>query len=351
MREAQPHGVPLPFSGLLKGAQLERAVVGLHGPLDRGPGVVGRVTFDEDELGRRAHHRGAGHRRGHVSRLVAGRHDHADAGRTRRRHRPPIAQDVDPVERGVLHERRAHRVAIERGRDDRQIDRKKQPVFEPNDLQTDDVEEVAEVRVGQPVRRRRRALEPGQLRQTNGDLPQIAEGREVDPSVRRQAPLEAGEQRLDVEHAVAQAIADDGVGSLQQIRRRRDGVFDLEDDLGMSRRRARDHLGQIVDPSTACVRQRGEQVAFPAADLQHRRIRRGSAVPARWPDRGAGSRAPPDCAAPRWRDGSTRARSPRAPPRGTVGAESPRTAPERTSSAPKESLAPFTRRSPACSAA
>ena len=63
--------------------------------------------------------------------------------------------------------------------------------------------------------RRRRALEPGHLRQPDRDLPQIIERGEIDPPVGRQPPLETGKQRLDVEHAVAEPIADDGVGPVQ----------------------------------------------------------------------------------------------------------------------------------------
>ena len=190
LREAEAHGVALPLPRLLERAQLQRPVVALDLALDRLPGVVGRMAFDEDQLGAGAHHRRARQRRRDVARLVARRDDDADAGPPRRRRRAAIAQHVDPVHRRELHARRAHEVAVERARDARHLEGQQQAVLVAHHLQADDVEQVAEVGVGQPVRRRRWALPARHLRQPHRQLPQVIERGQVDAPTGRHLALE-----------------------------------------------------------------------------------------------------------------------------------------------------------------
>ncbi len=106
-------------------------------------------------------------------------------------------------------------------------------------------------------------FQPGQLRQPHRHLPQIIERGEVDAPVGREASLQPGEQRLDVEHAVAQPIADDRVPGLGRRAQAIAGGAMMSPtskrDLGMSRARARDHLGEIVDAL------RGARSAAPPA--------------------------------------------------------------------------------------
>ena len=91
--------------------------------------------------------------------------------------------------------------------------------------------------------------------------------------------LRPEQQRLDVQHAVAEPIADHrvpgpGCGSIDARRRRRGDVADLEADVGVARPRALDRVRQVVDAHAAGLGQRRQQVAFAAADLEHRRVRR-----------------------------------------------------------------------------
>ena len=242
------------------------------------------MPFHEDHLGAAAHHGRARQRRRDVARLVPRRHDHADARAPRRRRRPAvstIAQHVDPVERHVLHPRRAHQVAVERGPHARHVHRHQQAVLVTHHLEADDVEQVAVVGVGEPVRRGRRPLPAGHLRHPHGQLPHVIEGRHVDAAPRRQLALEADEQRLHVDDAVGQPIADDGVprpgrGGLQPRPGGRD-VADLEPDVRVARACPFDRVGQVVDAHAPRVGQRRQQITLTASRLEHRCVGRDDA--------------------------------------------------------------------------
>ena len=157
------------------------------------------------------HHRRARDGGGDVAGLVARRHDHADARPLRRLNSVPRAQHVDPVERRVLHRRRPDQVAVQRGRQGRHLERQQQSVLVPHHLDAGDVEQVAEVRVRQPVRRRRGLLPAAHLGQPHRHLPEVVERGQIDATAGRQAPLQPRQQGTHVEDAVAEPVADDGV--------------------------------------------------------------------------------------------------------------------------------------------
>ena len=211
LREAQADGVALPLARLLVRAQLQRPVVARDRLLDRLPRCR-RVEWPSTKIssvplpitGVRAM------RRRDVAGLVARRHDHADAGRAARGRRACRARAARRSGTATAccmpgaRTRYRFSAADTPGTSQRQH----QAVLVAHHLQARDVEQVRVVGVRQPVRRRRRALPARHLRQPRGQLPQVIERGQVDAPAGRELALEAGQQRLDVQHAVAQPIAD-----------------------------------------------------------------------------------------------------------------------------------------------
>ena len=153
-------------------------------------------------------------------------------------------------------------------------------------------------------------FQPAELGHARRHLPQVVERGQVDAPARRQPAAQARQQRADVEHAVAEAIADDRVprratshaaaSPVRSDRRPARAASSTSNAIPGCRARARSTIsGRKSMPWRTRVGQRRQQIAVAAARLQHRRV-------------GGISRASADCRsrsmksrAAGWRGGSS----------------------------------------------